>query len=472
MHSTESSDHSDHLLRRHGRHLAPDPARTCRVGRPRPGPGNLNREPETAPAACISGGRPAPPHGWDVRMIDELELEAAFPSVEPSHVPARPGPARVVAGCAGHRQCRRGRGPTRGARADRTTAVDGDRRPPPGRLALAALVLRAVVFPRAITALWIALLGALLLASINAVDPLSAWIGTPDRRLGFLTWLTFPGLLLAGYACVDRVSTRVVLRASTVAGVVLGVWSTAELLGHPPLGLHFADCARGWPVRAARVPRRRVPARRPARRSRPPCEPHRVAMVAARGAHSRRVARSWRWPRRRPAPRGWARRLRLACARDSRCVTGFRPAEAGAPGSSGPRSQVGAAMLVLTVATPLGARGRVDLRYVDHGTSASRLDEWRRGRRGTNRQPSSAWASARRGTASCSRTRSTPRTSASTASPCFLNRAPQRRARRHASRAVCFAGLCYAALLVLALRHAWRGVRTPRSNLDRARARR
>ena len=60
------------------------------------------------------------------------------------------------------------------------------------------------------TALWVALLGVLLPRPIAAVDPLSAWIGTPDRRLGFLTWLTFPALFLAGHACTTTAATRVV----------------------------------------------------------------------------------------------------------------------------------------------------------------------------------------------------------------------------------------------------------------------
>src|SRR5436190_6921476 len=58
-------------------------------------------------------------------------------------------------------------------------------------LALGALVLRPVVVPRPITTLWVALLGVLLIATIDAVDPLSAWIGTPDRRLGLLAWISF-----------------------------------------------------------------------------------------------------------------------------------------------------------------------------------------------------------------------------------------------------------------------------------------
>jgi O-antigen ligase len=114
-------------------------------------------------------------------------------------------------------------------------------------LAIAALVLRPIAVPRVMTGLWVALLAVLLVATLRAVDPLSAWIGTPDRRLGLLTWCTFPALFLAGHACTSRPATRVVLRASTLAALVLGIWSAAELLGHPPMGLEFASSRAGGP---------------------------------------------------------------------------------------------------------------------------------------------------------------------------------------------------------------------------------
>jgi O-antigen ligase len=114
-------------------------------------------------------------------------------------------------------------------------------------LALAALVRREVAIPRAMTGLWVALIGVLLIATIRAADPLDAWIGTPDRRLGLLAWLTFPALFLAGHACTFRASTRVVLRAGTLGAVVLGIWSAAEVLGHSPLGLEFAGGRAGGP---------------------------------------------------------------------------------------------------------------------------------------------------------------------------------------------------------------------------------
>jgi O-antigen ligase len=113
--------------------------------------------------------------------------------------------------------------------------------------ALGALVLRPVTIPRTITTVWLALIGVLTIATFHAVDPLHAWIGTPDRRLGLLAWLTFPALFVAGHACTSRAATRLVLRAGTLAAIVLGTWSATEMLGHPPLGLEFADARAGGP---------------------------------------------------------------------------------------------------------------------------------------------------------------------------------------------------------------------------------
>ena len=112
---------------------------------------------------------------------------------------------------------------------------------------LGVLVLRPFAIPKRLTGLWLALIGVLAIATFNAVDPLHAWIGTPDRRLGLLAWITFPALFVAGHACTSRAATRLVLRAGTLAALVLGVWSAAEVLGHPPLGLEFADARAGGP---------------------------------------------------------------------------------------------------------------------------------------------------------------------------------------------------------------------------------
>jgi O-antigen ligase len=114
-------------------------------------------------------------------------------------------------------------------------------------LSVAVLVRGAVTVPRAMTGVWAGLIGVLLIATIRAVDPLSAWIGTPDRRLGFLAWLTFPALFLAGHACASRASARVLLRAGALSAVVLGVWSACEVAGFSPLGLTFASGRAGGP---------------------------------------------------------------------------------------------------------------------------------------------------------------------------------------------------------------------------------
>ena len=172
------------------------------------------------------------------------------------------------------------------------------------------------------TGLWVALIGVLTLATLRAVDPLRAWIGTPDRRLGLLAWITFPALFLAGYACVVacRDPARPA-RAATLGALVLGVWSAAELLGHPPLGLEFADAPRGRPVRPARVPRRRVPALRTARgrgRARPRRDPRRGDAAGALGAAGALLALA----RRRRARRGSARDRRRR--RDRRCSSAER----------------------------------------------------------------------------------------------------------------------------------------------------
>src|SRR5690348_12627206 len=66
---------------------------------------------------------------------------------------------------------------------------------------LGLLVIRPFTIPKLMTGLWAALISVLTVATLRAVDPLSAWIGTPDRRLGLLTWITFPALFCAGHAC-------------------------------------------------------------------------------------------------------------------------------------------------------------------------------------------------------------------------------------------------------------------------------
>jgi O-antigen ligase len=236
-------------------------------------------------------------------------------------------------------------------------------------LAVGALVIRPIVFPRLMTGLWVALLGVLLVATIDAVDPLSAWIGTPDRRLGLLTWLTFPALFLAGHACTSRAAIRLVLRASTLAGIVLGGWSTAELLGHAPLGLEFANSRAGGPF------------------GQPAYLGAACLLLGPLSAATAFDSDEPTWWRRAGTLGGVATLIALAASQTRAAWVGaivaavaiavcqrrvlFRH-RAWVPAAVA----VGAIAIVIAVITPLGARASSSFDLRD-GTSASRFDEWR-----------------------------------------------------------------------------------------------
>lgn len=237
-------------------------------------------------------------------------------------------------------------------------------------ITLGALVLRPVVIPKAPAGLWVALIGVLTIATFDAADPLHAWIGTPDRRLGLLAWITFPALFLAGHACTSRAATRLVTRAGAIAALVLGVWSAAEMLGHPPLGLEFADARAGGPfgqpayLGAACVL---------------------IGPLAAAAAFDREEARGWR---RTGALGAAGALLALALSQTRGAWVGAaiaaiaivvqarrrlfrlgRPAIAAAVA-------LAAVAIAIGVATPLGGRAASAF-DLSHGTSASRFDEWR-----------------------------------------------------------------------------------------------
>ncbi len=235
---------------------------------------------------------------------------------------------------------------------------------------LGLLVVRPFTIPKLMTGLWIALIGVLTLATLRAVDPLSAWIGTPDRRLGLLTWITFPALFIAGHACVSRASTRLLTRAGTISALVLGVWSAAEMLGHPPLGLEFADARAGGPfgqpayLGAACLL---------------------VGPLAAAAAFDHTETRIWR---RAGALGAGGALLALALSQTRAAWVGAaiaviaivvqerrrlrrlgRPAIAVAVA-------LAAIAIAVGVMTPLGGRAASTF-DLSHGTSASRFDEWR-----------------------------------------------------------------------------------------------
>ncbi|MDQ1481902.1 MAG: hypothetical protein QOI44_2763 [Actinomycetota bacterium] len=236
--------------------------------------------------------------------------------------------------------------------------------------ALGMLVLRPVAIPRAFTGLWVALIGVLTIATFTAVDPLSAWIGTPDRRLGLLAWMTFPALFVAGHACTSRAATRLLTRAGILSALVLGIWSAAEMLGHPPLGLEFADARAGGPfgqpayLGAACLL---------------------VGPLAAAAAFDHDEMRLWR---RAGAAGAVGALLALALSQTRAAWVGAvvaaiaivmqerrRVLRLGRPAMAAAVALVAIA-IAIGVATPLGGRATSTF-DLSHGTSASRLDEWR-----------------------------------------------------------------------------------------------
>lgn len=84
-----------------------------------------------------------------------------------------------------------------------------------------------------------ALLGLLGLAAMVGDDPLYAWIGTPERRLGVLTWVLCAVALLAGRSLdPERDGPRVAV-GLVLAALGVGTVATAEALGWRagPIGL-------------------------------------------------------------------------------------------------------------------------------------------------------------------------------------------------------------------------------------------
>ncbi|MEM9563921.1 MAG: O-antigen ligase family protein [Actinomycetota bacterium] len=74
---------------------------------------------------------------------------------------------------------------------------------------------------------WAGLLAWGLVATVLAVDPLHAWIGTPDRRFGWLTWLLCGALFVVG---LERGATArpLVVRATAVGAALLGLHTIGQ----------------------------------------------------------------------------------------------------------------------------------------------------------------------------------------------------------------------------------------------------
>ncbi|MCU4183301.1 O-antigen ligase family protein [Acidiferrimicrobium sp. IK] len=106
-------------------------------------------------------------------------------------------------------------------------------------LAGAALALpgRAVAVGRRGLVVWGVWLAWVAVAAAVGMDGRLAWIGTPQRHFGALTWGLCALAWLAGHSVDDDGDLRVLAGAATAVCGAIGVWSIAELLGWQPVAL-------------------------------------------------------------------------------------------------------------------------------------------------------------------------------------------------------------------------------------------
>lgn len=90
--------------------------------------------------------------------------------------------------------------------------------------------------------LWIgglAFLGWLVLTALVGVDPVTAWLGHPQRHLGIVAWVICLLGFRLGTALSSRRSHRVLGLGALVGSALLGIGALVDLLGYHPAGLDF-----------------------------------------------------------------------------------------------------------------------------------------------------------------------------------------------------------------------------------------
>ena len=93
---------------------------------------------------------------------------------------------------------------------------------------------RRLVVARSSVEPWAFLLALVAIAAVAGLDPLHAWIGTPERRFGALTWLLCALAFLAGQQ-LDHDDARFVAGSAAATCAVVGLWAAAEAAGWDPM---------------------------------------------------------------------------------------------------------------------------------------------------------------------------------------------------------------------------------------------
>jgi len=107
-----------------------------------------------------------------------------------------------------------------------------------GLLAVASVVrLGVVAVARRPVAVWGVFLAWVALAAAVGLDPRLAWLGTPQRHFGVLTWLLCAAMFVAGQSLGDEGDGRLVAGAAVAVAGLAGLWSVAEAAGWHPVQL-------------------------------------------------------------------------------------------------------------------------------------------------------------------------------------------------------------------------------------------
>ena len=86
------------------------------------------------------------------------------------------------------------------------------------------------------TLAWGGFLAVVVVAAATGLDPVYAWLGTPERHLGAVAWLLCAVAFVVAQS-TDEGEGRTVALGAVLAAGTLGAWATAEALGWHPLHL-------------------------------------------------------------------------------------------------------------------------------------------------------------------------------------------------------------------------------------------